>query len=130
MYEVELTCCQFTCALLGYPHLKSTMKRAHQRKKVNFHVIFLRFAGLDELIQFMSTTLSLSNQTLCWSNVALKTPDFLYHDYQRCNATSSGPLHHGGFIKINQNKIEQYHVGLMIIASFIFDRFMNSSNVL
>ena len=36
-----------------------------------FASFFLRFAGLDALIQCMSTTtLLLSNQTFYWSNVA------------------------------------------------------------
>ena len=40
--------------------------------KVGFTSFFLRFAGSDVLIQCMSTTThSLSNQTLYWSNVAL-----------------------------------------------------------
>ena len=41
-------------------------------KESRLYVIFPRFAGSDVLIQFISTTThSLSNQILYWSNVAL-----------------------------------------------------------
>ena len=61
------------------------------------------------LIQCMSTTThSLSNQTACWSNVALQIPDALPDEYQRCLYTvlndrpfslklATTPLHHGGY---------------------------------
>ena len=82
-----------------------------KKKKVGFTSFLPRSASSDVLIQCMSTTThSLLNQTLYWSNVALQIPDALPDDYQWCfyRALNSKPfalkpvtipLHHGGYIR-------------------------------
>ena len=53
--------------------------------KLDLTSILPAVAGLDVLVQCMSTALRLlSNQTFCWNSTLLKSPDVLPDDYQRC----------------------------------------------